>query len=118
MQELDSVVSQKGEGLMIQRPGSSYEPGRGSAILKLKPFKDAEAVVVGHKPGKGKHKGVLGALTVRMPDGKTFDVGSGLKDSDRRSPPRIGAAITYRYTELTDGGIPKCGSFVAVRDYE
>ena len=33
-------------------------------------------------------------------------------------PPPVGARITFRYTELTDGGVPKCASFVAVRDYE
>jgi len=39
---------------------------------------------------------------------------------ERRNPPKIGSVVTYRYTELTDGGtgVPKCASFVSVRDYE
>jgi len=50
--------------------------------------------------------------------GKTFNVGTGLSDEERRNPPKIGSIITYSYTELTDDGIPKCAAFVAVRDYE
>lgn len=118
MAELAKIEALGGEGLMIRKPGSLYEVGRSDTLLKAKPFKDAEAEVVGHVPGKGKHKGVLGGLEVRMPDGKTFNVGTGLTDADRRNPPKIGATITYRYTELTDRGIPKCASFVATRDYE
>ena len=50
--------------------------------------------------------------------GVKFSIGTGLKDADRVKPPPVGARITFRYTELTDGGVPKCASFVAVRDYE
>jgi ATP-dependent DNA ligase len=38
---------------------------------------DDEAKVLGHLPGKGKHKGLMGALLVEMPNKKTFQVGSG-----------------------------------------
>lgn len=117
-QLLDKLVALKAEGLMIRRPKSLYEVGRSSTLLKVKPFKDAEAVVIGHEPGKGKHKGRLGGLLVRMPDGKTFNVGTGLTDDERRNPPALGKTVTYRYTELTNDGIPKCASFVATRDYE
>lgn len=106
------------EGLMIRKPGSLYEAGKSDTLLKVKLRHDAEAVVVEHVPGKGKHKGRLGGLTVRMPDGKTFNVGTGFSDDDRRSPPPVGATVTYSFTELTDGGIPKCAAFVCVRDYE
>lgn len=115
---LDDLVGKGAEGVMIRKPGSPYEVGRSATILKVKPFKDAEAVVIGHVPGKGRLKGMLGGLEVRLPDGKTFNVGTGLTDPQRRSPPKVGCTITYRFTELTDDGIPKCASFVAVRDYE
>lgn len=115
---LDRLVSQGAEGLMIRKPRSFYEAGRSSTLLKVKPFKDAEATVVAHVPGKGKHKGRLGGLEVRLPDGKTFNVGTGLTDEERRNPPPVGSKITYRFTELTNSGLPKCASFVAMRDYE
>lgn len=117
-QELDRLTALGAEGLMIRKPGSFYEAGRSHNILKVKPWKDAEAVVVGHEPGKGRHKGRLGGLVVEMPDGKRFNVGSGLSDDDRRNPPRIGATVTYRFTETTEAGIPKCASYICTRDYE
>lgn len=118
LDELKAIESLGGEGLMIRKPKSLYEARRSATILKVKPFKDAEAEVIGHEPGKGRHKGRLGALVVKMPSGKTFNVGTGLSDADRDSPPKIGCTITYRYTEHTDDGIPKCASFIATRDYE
>lgn len=118
VKELVLTEARGGEGLMIRKPGSLYEVGRSDTLLKVKPFKDAEAKVVAHVPGKGKHVGRLGGITLELPDGKTFNVGTGLTDRERESPPKIGALVTYRYTELTDGGIPKCASYVAVRDYE
>ncbi len=118
LQVLSNLCEEGAEGVMIRKPGSAYEVGRSSTILKVKPFKDAEAIVVSHVAGKGRLKGMLGGLEVRLPDGKTFNVGTGLTDAERRSPPKVGSTITYRYTELTDDGIPKCASFVAVRDYE
>jgi DNA ligase-1 len=115
---LAKVVALGAEGLMIREPRSLYEAKRSHTILKVKPFKDAEAVVVGRELGKGRNKGRMGALIVKMPNGKTFNIGTGFSDHQRVYPPANGASITYRYTELTDDGIPKCASFVAVRDYE
>jgi len=118
MDELKKMEAAGAEGLMIRKPGSLYVKGRSDTILKVKPFKDAEAEVVGHEPGKGRHKGRLGAILVKLPNGKTFNIGTGFTDAERDSPPKIGAIVTYRFTEHTDDGIPKCASFVAIRDYE
>lgn len=116
--ELARVVSLGGEGLMIKFAGSLYEVGKSWKMLKVKDFKDAEATVIGYTKGKGNRKGMTGGLIVKMRDGKEFKVGSGMSHAVCRNPPEIGKQITYRYTELTDGGIPKCASFVSVRDYE
>ena len=118
LEELARYEAMGAEGLMIRKPGSLYEARRSSTLLKVKPFKDAEATVIGHKPGKGRHKGRLGALIVRMPNGKEFDLGSGLTDAERENPPKLGVQVTYSFTELTDDGIPKCTGFIAVRDFE
>jgi len=117
-EHLKAAAALGAEGLMFRKPGSAYESRRSSTLLKMKPFQDAEAVVIGYEPGKKANKGKTGGLIVRMPNGKTFNVGTGLTAKDRDSPPAIGATITYRFTELTDDGKPKCASFVAVRDYE
>lgn len=116
--ELKRVVGLGGEGVMLRQPGSSYEQGRSTTLLKVKPFNDAEGTVIKHVPGKGGFKGMLGAILVKMDSGLEFKVGTGFSVKQRKAPPPIGSRVTYRYTELTEGGIPKCGRFVAVRDYE
>jgi hypothetical protein len=68
-----------------------------------------------HEGGKGKHKGRLGALVVEMPDGTRFNVGTGFSDEERRNPPPIGSVITYRYQELSNGGVPRFPSYVGLR---
>lgn len=118
LQELNQIESLGGEGLMIRNPNSKYVVGRSDTLLKVKPFKDTEAVVIAHTAGKGRHAGRMGGLEVRMPSGVVFTVGTGFSDEDRRNPPPVGTTITYRYTELTPDGKPKCCSFLRVRPAE
>lgn len=119
---LETVVKDGGEGLMLREPGSKYETKRSSTLLKLKVFRDAEAKVVGHEPGEGKNRGKLGALVVEInvkgKGRRQFKIGTGFTDAQRKDPPKVGAFITYRYMDVTEDGIPKGASFVAVRDYE
>lgn len=115
-EKLTEITAAGAEGLMLRNPYSEYEKGRSHNLLKMKPFKDAEAVVVGHTKGKGRHKGRMGALTVRMLDDKEFDIGTGFTDKDRDNPPPIGTVVTYSYTELTKDGIPKCAAFVRIAE--
>ncbi len=115
---LKAAAAAGAEGLMFRKPGSQYEPRRSSTLLKFKPFQDAEATVIGYEPGKKANKGKTGGLIVLMPNGKTFNVGTGLTARDRENPPAVGSTITYRFTELTNDGIPKCASYVTTRDYE
>lgn len=114
-QELERVESLGGEGLMLRQPGSLYVAGRSSTLLKVKTFHDAEAKVIGHQPGAGRHKGRLGALLVTLPDGTEFSVGTGFSDAERNMPPALGSTITFRYQELSDGGVPRFPSYVGVR---
>lgn len=106
-----------GEGIMLRASSSKYEAGRSHTLLKVKTFKDSEATVVGHTAGKGKYKGMCGALEVDW-NGVRFELGTGLTDSERKNPPAIGSIVTFSYTDLTDSGVPKCGAFISVRDYE
>lgn len=109
------VVKAGGEGLMLHRADAPYETGRSDTLLKMKPWDDAEAVVIGHLPGKGKHAGVLGALRVRTPDGREFALGTGFSDAQRRDPPALGATVTYRYRDFTRNGLPRFASFLRLR---
>lgn len=114
-QRLAHVESLGGEGLMLRQPESCYETGRSRTLLKVKTFHDAEAIVIAHLPGSGRHQGRLGALLVELPSGKQFSVGTGFTDAQREAPPPIGSEITFRYQELTDGGVPRFPSFVRAR---
>lgn len=116
MAALESVVADGGEGLMLRDGRSFHRAGRSDDLLKLKTYEDAEAVVVGHLPGKGKYAGLLGSLLVEMPDGRRFRLGTGFSDAERRNPPPVGAVVTYKYTGTTVNGIPRFASFLRVRD--
>ncbi|MCM8567071.1 DNA ligase [Thauera linaloolentis] len=112
---LARVLAAGGEGLMLHQADAHWQPGRGDAILKLTPLLDAEARVVAHLPGQGRHRGVLGALEVESADGRRFRLGTGFSDAGRRDPPPIGSMVTYRYRELTAQGMPRFPVFVRVR---
>jgi DNA ligase-1 len=112
---LARVVGSGGEGLMLHRANAHWQPGRSDALLKLTPFLDAEARVVAHLPGQGKHHGVLGALEVESADGRRFRLGTGFTDAERLDPPPVGSLVTYRYRELTENGMPRFPVFLRVR---
>src|SRR5205807_7434506 len=113
--ELAKVEALGGEGLMLRQPNSRYAVGRSLILLKVKRFQDAEARVLVHEAGKGRHKGRLGALLVEMANGIRFAVGTGLSDLERGQPPAVGSFITFRYQELSDGGVPRFPSYVGIR---
>ncbi len=113
--ELARVEALGGEGLMLRQPGSKYAAGRSATLLKIKSFFDAEARVLGHEAGKGRHTGRLGALLVELANGTKFSVGTGFSDAERDRPPPVGSTITFRYQELTDRGVPRFPSYVGVR---
>jgi len=113
--ELARVEALGGEGLMLRQPGSQYQAGRSATLLKVKSFRDADATVIGHQAGAGKHKGRLGALLVQLQDGTKFAIGTGFSDRERSAPPAIGAVVTFRYQELSEGGVPRFPSYVGVR---
>lgn len=113
--ELSRIEALGGEGLMLRQPDSPYEIGRSWTLLKVKSFQDAEALVIGHQPGAGRHKGRLGALLVQLEDGTRFSVGTGFSDAERGAPPPVGSTVTFRYQELSEGGVPRFPSYVGVR---
>lgn len=117
MTMLERVVRDGGEGLMLHRGASLYRAERSDDLLKVKPFEDAEARVVGHVPGQGKFAGLLGALLVEMPDGKRFRIGSGFSTAQRRDPPPIGSWVSYRHSGFNEGsGLPRFARFLRIRE--
>ncbi len=113
--ELVRIEALGGEGLMLREPRSKYAAGRSTTLLKVKTFHDAEARVIGHQPGEGRHRGRLGALFVELTNGTRFSVGTGFSDAERSTPPPVGSTITFRYQELSEGGVPRFPSYLGVR---
>lgn len=118
MADLEKIVARGGEGLMLKRRDSLYEAGRSDDLLKVKTFEDAEAVVIGHIPGKGRLQNMMGALQVELPSGRRFRIGTGFSDELRTRPPAPGTRITFKYYGLTATGLPRFASFLRVRDDE
>ena len=113
---MDKTVKMGGEGLMLHRGASLYRGERNADLLKVKPYDDAEARVVAHLEGKGRHAGRLGALLVEMPDGQRFRLGGGFTDAQRDDPPPVGSWVTYRYNGTHPGGLPRFARFLRVRE--
>ncbi|MGV8932495.1 MAG: DNA ligase [Luteimonas sp.] len=112
---LRSIVVAGGEGLMLQHRNARYRVGRSDDLLKYKPYDDSEARVVGYTDGRGKYRGMLGALIVERPDGLRFRLGSGFTDAQRATPPPIGSHVTYRYNGMSSRGVPRFARFMRVR---
>lgn len=112
---LSHIDEQQGEGVMLQSVQDEYHPGRSDALLKLKRVADAEAVVIGYKPGQGQWHGLVGSLKVRDANGQVFYLGSGLTEQQRRHPPAIGSTVTFRFNGLTHTGKPRFARFLRTR---
>jgi len=115
---LHTVIEQGGEGLMLHRETALYANGRSQDLLKLKLFTDAEATVIGYRPGKGQFAGQIGSLRVRTDEGVIFFIGSGLSHKERRRPPPLQSRVTFRHQGLTANGIPRFPVFLRIRDEE
>lgn len=113
---LTEVVEAGGEGLMLHKADAAYTTGRSDVLLKLKPVEDADAVVIGYEPGKGRFAGQTGALTVRDEQGRVFSVGSGLSHAQRQSPPPLGSTVTVRWRGTTSKGVPRFATLWRLRE--
>ncbi len=114
---LRKTVKAGGEGLMLHKGSAAYRSGRSDDLLKLKPYEDAEARVIGYKSGRGQWQGMTGALVVQTADGRQFALGSGLDAAQRQQPPALGSWVTYRYQGLHEKtGLPRFARFIRVRE--
>jgi DNA ligase-1 len=136
------------EGAMLRDPGGAYKHGRSTpreqGLLKLKRFKDGEAVVVGTAPqmhnaneqtrdelGRSKRstargglveQATLGKLHVRdIVTGQDFSIGTGLNDAQRvafwrRRDELVGKIVKYKYFPTGTVSAPRFPVFIGFRD--
>lgn len=132
--KLAEVIADGGEGLILRRSESFWEPLRTRDMIKVTERIADEATIVGFTSAEmGKIFGKIGALVVQW-KGKKFKL-SGLSDAEREfgsidainwafSNPdtecpswvngklfRVGQSVTFRYRELTDDGVPKSATY-------
>lgn len=92
---LNTITDAGGEGLIIRQPHSTWVPERTHNLMKVKPYLDAEAKVIGYITGRETDKGskllgMLGALIVEY-NNKQFEL-SGFTDTERE----LGVIDTYK----------------------
>jgi DNA ligase-1 len=104
------------EGAMVKH--GKYEAKRSWNWMKIKPFHDAEFIVVDKYEGEGKYEGTLGGLVVDF-GGQLNKVGSGFTDEQRQqfweTDDIIGQKITVEYMEKTDDGNMRHSRFKNIR---
>eukprot|EP00026_Physarum_polycephalum_P005354 Phypoly_transcript_05386.p1 GENE.Phypoly_transcript_05386~~Phypoly_transcript_05386.p1 ORF type:complete len:586 (+),score=95.25 Phypoly_transcript_05386:3-1760(+) len=84
-----------GEGIILRKIGSYYEPGRTNSLIKLKGIQvDREAIVVERTKSKVK---------LKLPEGKTFDVPL---HEVQTTIPEIGDVVTFTYEKNSRRDIP------------
>lgn len=142
---LRGVLDKGGEGVVIRDPRAIWTPKRVNALLKYKPYLDAEGTITGFTSGRetdkgSKHLGNIGALILDF-EGKRLEL-SGLTNAEREFDHesmvtvaemypgedmpcvtqgkhfKVGQTITFKYRELSDVGIPKEARYWRKRDVE
>ena len=103
---LYNITKQGGEGLIIRDPLSLYEQKRSNKVLKVKPVKDNDAIIVGYEFGKGRLQHMMGKLIAEwvypLPPVK-IKVGGGFKDIERINYKKdfpIGSKIIVEYMSI------------------
>jgi DNA ligase 1 len=107
------------EGAMVKDMNAPYQFKRSTAMLKVKKMETADGTIVGFEEGKGKCKGVLGALKVEV-EGVVTSVGGGYSDSQRedfwkRRKDLIGRMMEVQYQNFTKDGRLRFPVFVRFR---
>ena len=123
------VIKNGGEGVMLKDPNSPYEGKRSNYLLKYKPNFDAEAIIIGYKPGQGKYSGMLGGfvckqlinhdtyMSIDEDEDHEFSI-SGMDDAIRESYESshpLGTIISYEHSGKTDKGKPRFGRYTRIR---
>lgn len=110
------------EGIIIRNPSGLYERKRSANLLKFKPGRQDEYLIIGMQEEiseSGNPKNALGALICQSGDGKTFRVGTGFTRADRevlwdKRDELINSWAIVKYQQLTAANsVPRHAVFVS-----
>jgi DNA ligase-1 len=117
------------EGLVLRRPDGIYKTGRSTSeeglMMKLKPYEDAEAEIVGFEPERQDFftPDRLGAFSVRLVSDPSirFHIGTGLTDRQRgefwnHRADLMGKLVRFRYQARGMKSAPRFPVFQGLRD--
>lgn len=116
----DRFIKAGFEGAVLKDLDSFYSFKRGRDWTKVKRFKSGDYPIVGFEEGRGKHKGRLGKLLVKGPNGVVSGVGTGLTDEQRedfwrRREKLKGKVVEVKYQEVASSGGLRFPSFLRLR---
>jgi DNA ligase-1 len=118
----ESYLARGYEGMIIRAWDAPYIRRRSTQVMKFKPKKYDDYLVIGYEEEisiEGEPKGTLGALVCTSDDGSKFNVGSGFTAEDRRNlwerrEQLIGRTVQIKYQHITHtGGVPRFPVFKA-----
>ncbi|WP_300671225.1 DNA ligase [Desulfoluna sp.] len=112
---MTDITKNSGEGLIIKDPALPFHTGRSPHVLKVKQTSDMEGVIVKINEGKGKYKGMMGSLKLKLKSGVEFNLGTGFSDALRKAPPQPGTVVTFRHHGFTPAKKPRFASYLRVR---
>ena len=143
----EKAINEGYEGLILRCPDAPYKHGRATLksqwMLKVKPWKDAEATIIGvveacentneattNELGRTKRssakagkvpKGTLGSLIVESPRWRaSFEIGTGFDDEERltlwKDPNIIGKLVRFSYVDAGGYDVPRHASYQGIRD--
>jgi len=120
----DGNLSEGYEGSIV-RTNDTYACKRSHNLRKFKDFSDAEALIIGYQPGKGKREGTLGKFVMQDDDGNVFGCppGKGYNYKDltimlANIHEYMGQIATFTYFERTKANRYRHTLFKCIRNYE
>ncbi len=123
---VDFVARLGCDGAIIRRLDKPPSNKKTSDITKIKPFEDAEAVIVGKVEGEGWLVGSLGKMECRLlvdkkPVGPVFGMGTGegltkeLRQELWDDEKLIGKIVNFKYQRLSEDNFPVLPTYRAIR---
>ncbi|MBD3841720.1 MAG: DNA ligase [Campylobacterales bacterium] len=113
---LDAIIVKKGEGVIVKDPSKPYHTGRSDFVLKVKKSFDMEGTITGYNYQSNGH--TIKSFQIQLENGVQFNLGNGLDQNMKKSPPPLGSVVTFKYYGFTKNGKPKFANFLRLRKQE